>query len=178
MSVIRGRAQRMLSLTCTESGVNGNQLALLLCVAACMHVCAHLIMHYKLLRAVCHVCPDHAASYDSDLDGMCQHMIKHASQWGGALLSMPQRLRQHTLAPNMVQQNVMLLGAMLMRIHMSAAYLLGCARCWTEDRVRSPRGSNPISKTCENGLRSDRYSATACILLAVVLATLCMCSSS
>ena len=67
---------------------------------------------------------------------------------------------------------------MLTKIHMSAAYLLGCARCWSEDRVRSPRGSKPTSKTCDRGLRSDRYSATACILLAVVLATLCICSSS
>ncbi len=91
---------------------------------------------------------------------------------------MPQRLRQHTLAPNMMQHDVMLLGAMLVKIYMSATYLLGCARCWSADRVRSPRGSKATSKTCDRGLRSDRYSATACILLAVLLAVLCICSSS
>ena len=40
-------------------------------------------------------------------------------------------------------------------------HLLGCARCWSEDRVRSPRGSSPTSSTRDCGLRSERYCATA-----------------
>ena len=44
--------------------------------------------------------------------------------------------------------------------------------------MRSPLGNNPTNRTCACGRRSDRYWATAWILVTVLLATAGMCVSS
>ena len=142
------------------------------------HADTHVICSYRytchmLMRHTCHMLMQVHMSYahaDTHLICSLRYTCQLLTCWAA------QCYAQADTRPSCLLAG--LLDAMLMQIHVSAAYLLGCARCWSEDRVRSPRGSKPTSKTCDRGLRSDRYSATACILLAVVLATLCICSLS